>query len=106
MPGFIQELSDLAVMLALICVPIATGAVFIPLGKVLAERLRQRRTLTFDAESRLLHRLDGIEAMTAGIAAEVQKQSEYQRALEVRLRTLTLPNARASDEQGRVITPH
>lgn len=106
MPGFLHELSDLLVMLALICVPVASGAVFIPLGRALAERVRQRRTLSFDAESRLMHRLDGLEQLIASIAAEVQKQCEYQRALELRLRTFKLPDAREGDAQGRVITPH
>jgi len=70
--------------------------VFIPLGKALAEGMRRRGTLPFDAESRLMHRLERIEAMTASIAAEVQKQSENQRTLDQRLSTLRLhPRARA-----------
>lgn len=91
-------------MLALICVPLATGAISIPLGKALAERMRRRRTMPLDVESRLMDRLESLEQVTASIAAEMQKHSEYQRALEARLRHLTLPNAR--DAQGRVITPH
>ncbi|HEV8364376.1 MAG TPA: hypothetical protein VGQ52_12715 [Gemmatimonadaceae bacterium] len=106
MTGFISELSDLAVLLAIICVPVATAAVVIPVGKAITERLRQRRPLPLDAESRLMHRLDSLEALTLGIAAEVQKQSEHQHALEVRLRTLSITNASEGDARGRVITPH
>lgn len=106
MPGFLSQLSDLAVMLALICVPLATGAISIPLGKALAERMRRRRTMPLDVEARLMLRLDSLEQATASIAAEMQKQSEYQRALDARLRRLTLPSAREAEAQGRVITPH
>lgn len=52
----LSELADLGVLLAMICVPLAVGAIAIPIGRALADRVRTRggvRPSALPSEDRL-----------------------------------------------------
>ncbi|HEU4994302.1 MAG TPA: hypothetical protein VFT29_05760 [Gemmatimonadaceae bacterium] len=112
MQGFLSELSDLGVVLALICVPLATGAVFIPLGKAIAARIRHRDEPAPEHGSHqsdsLAERIGRLESLVASIAKETQRMGVQQHFLARLLdeqskvtRGLPPPGA-----EGRVVTPH
>ena len=108
MQGFLSELSDLGVMLALICVPLATGAIFIPLGRALAERIRRgdaTNELPSSDAGQVADRLDRLEALMASVANETAMLSEQQRLLARALADQG-KHSIASASEGRVITPH
>jgi hypothetical protein len=106
---FWQELSDLGIMLALICVPLAVGAITIPLGLALAERLRRSRTQSdHDAAlvatlNELIGRLAALEHSVDTASIEVERLAGQQRDQAVARRSppgLTIGSASTS------VTPH
>ena len=109
MPTFISELTDLAVLLAMICVPLGVGAIAFPLGRALAERLRLPRrrdvqlTTVVTALEAVNARLSALERAVDVTAREVERLNDYQRhatrALPERAET---PRLRSSTP----ITPH
>ena len=113
MQNFLAELSDLGIVLALICVPLATGAIFIPLGRVIAERFRVTGSLLGVGESshldrEVLARFDRVEAIVVELAAAIETSAEQQRSLIATLREQKRldPARGAASSEGRIITPH
>jgi hypothetical protein len=110
MQGFLSELSDLGVMLALICIPLATGAIFIPLGRAIAARVR-RDGLGSENDmlrsGQVVQRLDRLESLAASIASETQRLGEQLRIL-ARLvgEPSRISGGSSISTEGRVITPH
>jgi hypothetical protein len=85
MPTLISELTDLAVLMAMICVPLGVGAIAIPLGRALAERMRlpRRRDAHFSAVLTALEsvnsRLSALERTVDATAVEVERLSDLER---------------------------
>lgn len=98
-----SEVADLAILLCIICVPLAVGAVFIPIGRALADRLRNDRHLREDQEAmiRALQMLDvrlrAIEDATADNAATLERLGGQ------RLQELS---SQRRDATPRLTTPH
>ncbi len=107
-----NEFTDLLQFLAIVCVPIATAAIAIPVGRALADHLRKPKPDRdlHSAEGILaLHaRLDRLESSIDAIAVEIERNGEVQRyaarLLELRS-TIALPDAPTPSRIG-VITPH
>lgn len=113
MQNFLAELSDLGIVLALICVPLGTGAIFIPLGRVIAERFRATGNLfglgaTLHLNREVLARFNGIEATVVELAAAIERNADQQRMLIATLREQgRIDPARGADpSEGRITTPH
>lgn len=74
-----SEVADLAIFLCIVCVPIAVAAVFIPVGRALADRIRGDQALREHQEALLralqaVHtRLDVIDDATASNAAALER---------------------------------
>lgn len=107
-----HELTDLLQFLAIICVPIATLVIGIPVGRALADQLRKPpRRPDVDAADRLIAlnaRLERLESGVERIAIEVERNGERQRyaARLLELRTsIALPEAPAI-QRPSAITPH
>ena len=110
MQGFWSELSDLGVVLALICIPLATGAIFIPLGIAIAARVRGKGpgsepdTL---GSGQMGQRLDRLESLVASIATETQRHGEQLRILARHAgEQPRISGGSSTGSEGRVITPH
>ena len=107
MHGFVSELADLVIMLSLICIPLATGAIAIPLGRALADRYRRSRMLgsaredALEFQRWLVDRMDQVESTTNAVLADVERLTESHEFL---VRALTSQQRLA---QGRGLpTPH
>lgn len=109
MPPFISELTDLAVLLAILCVPLGVGAIAFPLGRALAERLRlpRRRDAHLSAILSALEsvnaRLSAVERAVDATAVEVERLGEQQRHVT---RALTERSAVSRPRGATTTTPH
>jgi len=107
-----HEFTDLLQLLAMLCAPIATVVIGIPVGRALARQLRERSAEIPTAspeEFRALNaRLGRLEASIEAIAIEVERNGEVQRyaarLLEL-LSSIALPEG-APRPGGGVVTPH
>ena len=108
----VSELTDLLQFLAIICVPIATLVIGIPVGRALAAQLR-RPSPDLEAETTermlaLSAHLERLQSSIDAIAIEMERNGEIQRyaARLLELRTsIALPEASAASRPG-TITPH
>jgi hypothetical protein len=98
-----SEVADLAILLCIICVPLAVGAVFIPIGRALAERIRsdQARRDDLDGVVRALHsvdvRLDALARTTESNASALE---------QLAARRLPELSRHAVVDEARRSTPH
>lgn len=92
-----SELGDLAIFLCVVCVPLAVGAVFIPIGRALADRIRSDRTLREDADA-VIRALQAVDARLCAIEDAASRHSAALEALAAR-RLPALP------VQGTLTTP-
>ena len=106
-----HEFTDLLQLLAMLCAPIATVVIGIPVGRALARQLRDRSAMPISSpdEFRALNaRLERLEASLEAVAIEVERNGELQRyaarLLELRS-SIALPE-RAPRPGGGVVTPH
>ena len=82
-----SELGDLAVLLAIVCVPIAVAAIAIPLGRAIANRVDRRDLRNIDLEaveqrvSAVDERLAALEESIASMSLQVERIGEQQRFL-------------------------
>ena len=104
-----SEVTDLLTFLAIVCVPLAVGAVLIPVGRALAQRIRgtQRER---DHDDAILRSLWGIDQRLASLEQTMQEEL---RAATLRSAQPTLPDrpvsarsAIAGSATPRSITPH
>ena len=104
-----SEIADLLVFLAIICVPLAVGGVCIPVGRAIADRIRDagRPTGRDEVVLRTLWEIEGRLASLERMSSEQSKasallaESEPQMNRAVRSRTAITPSG-----VPRSITPH
>lgn len=107
-----HEFTDLLQLLAMLCAPIATVVIGIPVGRALARQLRDRSaetSISSPDEFRALNaRLERLEASLEAVAIEVERNGELQRyasrLLELRS-SVALPES-APRPGGGIVTPH
>ena len=107
-----HEFTDLLQLLAMLCAPIATVVIGIPVGRALARQLRDRSAetpISSPDEFRALNaRLERLEASLEAVAIEVERNGELQRyaarLLELRS-SIALPES-APGPSGGVVTSH
>lgn len=107
-----HEFTDLLQLLAMLCAPIATVVIGIPVGRALARQLRDRSAetaMSSQDEFRALNaRLERLEGSLEAVAIEVERNGELQRyaarLLELRS-SIALPES-APRSGGGVVTPH
>lgn len=92
-----SELGDLVIFLCVVCVPLAVGAVFIPIGRALADRIRSDRTLREDSDA-VIRALQAVDARLCAIEEVASRHSAALEALAAR-RLPALP------VEGTVTTP-
>jgi hypothetical protein len=104
-----SELGDLLTFLAIVCVPLAVGAVLIPVGRAMAERIRgtQREP---DRDDAILSTLGRIDQRLASLERTMQEEL---RAATLRAAQPHLPDRPASARSAIAasapppsITPH
>jgi hypothetical protein len=106
-----HEFTDLLQFLAMLCAPIATVAIAVPVGRAIARQMRERQSPPVeplsDAVYHVQDRLARLETAIDAIAVELERQGETQRyaarLLELRA-SISLPDAPA--KQIGSITPH
>jgi hypothetical protein len=107
-----SELTDLLQFLAILCAPIATMAIVIPVGRALARQLHDRAAgsaaVSDDRLAEMTARLQRLETSIDAIAIEIERNGELQRyaarLLELR-GSIALPEATTKPAIG-TITPH
>ena len=107
-----HEFTDLLQLLAMLCAPIATVVIGIPVGRALARQLRdgskEKPKVSTDEFLALSARLERLEAGIEAIAIEVERNGELQRyaarLLELRS-SIGLPESTSLSRAG-VVTPH
>ena len=107
-----HELTDLLQFLAIVCVPIATLVIGIPVGRALAAQLRKPSADSDAAATErilaLSAHLERLQSSIDAIAVEMERNGEIQRyaARLLELRTsIALPEAPTASRPG-TITPH
>lgn len=98
-----SDVADLAILLCIIGVPLAVGAVFIPIGRALADRIRNEhaRRSDLDGVERALHAVD---ARIGALAKATELNAMALERLAAR-RLPELPRSHGADAV-RPITPH
>ena len=104
-----SEVADLLTFLAIVCVPLAVGAVLIPTGRAIAERIRGTRR-ELDRDDAILRTLWAIDQRLVSLERTVQEEL---RAATLRAAQPHLPDRPVSARStiaGSVpppsITPH
>ena len=93
-----SEAADLFIFLCVVCVPLAVGAVFIPIGRALADRIRSDRSLRADHDAIIR----ALQLIDARVGALEQAAASNATAIE-RLAARRLPELPA---QRFATTPH
>ncbi len=98
-----SEVADLAILLVIICVPLAVGAVFIPVGRALAERIRSDKARRDDLDS-VVRALQSVDSRLDGLARATESSATALEHLAAR-RLPDLSRHPVVDEARRS-TPH
>ncbi|MCO4098220.1 MAG: hypothetical protein HEQ38_02260 [Gemmatimonas sp.] len=99
-----SEFADLAIVLALVCVPLAVGAVFIPLGRALADRLQNTR-MPRDNLNCVIDALHALEDRVQQVEQRVAKPHEHVAVNDPRPLPPTLQLKETPVPFARSITP-
>lgn len=75
-----SEVGDLVIFLCIVCVPLAVGAVFIPIGLALAERIRSDRTIRDDRDA-VIRALQDVDARLSAMEFSAARNSTALEAL-------------------------
>lgn len=98
-----SEVADLVILLCIICVPLAVGAVCIPIGRAIADRIRNDHTRRNELDG-MVRALQTVDARIG----ELSKATELNAAALERLAARRLPELPLSHgvDATRAITPH